>query len=118
MAKRRLIGTITSVKMHETAVITVSSLKQHPLYGKRYHATKAFAAHNPGNQYKLADVVEIEEHRPISKSKHWLIVGRVGSAESEIDQTVLEPEVAAVVNPEPEVSERTEDEPAPTSEEA
>ncbi len=108
MAKRRLIGTITSVKMHETAVVTVTRMRQHKLYGKRYRISTAFAAHNPGNKYALADVVEIEEHRPISKTKHWMIIRRVGSALNEIDQTVLEAEVAAVVAPEPETEEMPE----------
>lgn len=99
MAKRRLIGTITSVKMHETAIVTVTRTKQHPLYGKRYREDSAYAVHNPDNRYQLADIVEIEEHRPISKTKHWVIVRQVGSAAAELDQTALEAGVAAVVAP-------------------
>lgn len=73
MPKRRLIGTITSVNMHETARVTVESMRRHPLYGKRYRVSRSFAAHNPVNRYGLGDQVEIEEHRPFSRTKHWLI---------------------------------------------
>ncbi len=83
MAKRRLIGTIKSVKMHETALVEISRLKEHPLYGKRYRRSTVYAAHNPENLFNLGDVVEIEEHRPISKTKHWLIRSRIGASTSD-----------------------------------
>lgn len=79
MAKRHLIGTITSVKMHETALVRVERTKEHRLYGKRYRQSTTLAAHNPSNEFALGDVVEIEEHRPISKTKHWMIRHRLTS---------------------------------------
>ena len=79
MAKRRLIGTITSVKMHETALVTVHRMKTHPMYGKRYRMSKAYAVQNPENRFALNDVVSIEESRPLSKTKRWIVREKIGT---------------------------------------
>lgn len=81
MAKRRLIGKITSATMHETATVTVNRMKVHALYGKRFLQSKTFAAHNPHNTYLLGETVVIEEHRPISKTKNWIIRERIAAAQ-------------------------------------
>lgn len=85
MAKRRLVGTITSVNTSETAQITVHRQKKHRLYGKQYRVSTTFAAHNPDNSFKVGDVVEIEEHRPISKTKHWMIRTRLSTTGPAVD---------------------------------
>lgn len=74
--KRRLVGTIVSDKMQDTAVVLVERVKQHPLYRKRIKVSRRFKAHNSGNFYKLGERVVIEECRPISKSKKWRIIGK------------------------------------------
>ena len=84
MPRRRLIGTITSVKMHETALVRVDHMKTHPLYGKRYRRSEVYAVHNPLNSYQLADNVLIEEHRPISKTKHWTIRERLSKGVTDV----------------------------------
>ena len=69
--------------MQETALIVVHSMKNHALYGKRFRVSHTFTAHNPVNKFKLGDVVVIEEHRPISKTKRWMIVEQVGTKDLE-----------------------------------
>jgi small subunit ribosomal protein S17 len=49
----------------------------HPRYNKRYHLTTRFKAHDEENTYKTGDEVIIQETRPMSKGKRWVIVGLV-----------------------------------------
>jgi small subunit ribosomal protein S17 len=99
MARRRLIGTITSVKMTETALVTSEVMRRHPLYGKRFRRTTTFAAHNPANTYGVGDLVEIEEHRPISKTKHFLIRRLVTAAPKKVGEIAEDSEILAETKP-------------------
>lgn len=95
MPRRRLIGKISSVKMHETVVVTIETMRRHPLYGKRYRKSTSFSAHNPANTFKLGDQVEIEEHRPISKTKHWLIRRRLTATTGPLVEVANEADILA-----------------------
>lgn len=79
MAKRKIIGVIVSDKMAKTRVVAVSRLKKHPKYLKYYHVTTKFKAHDEKNEYKTGDKVTIEETRPLSKDKRWIIIGKIES---------------------------------------
>jgi small subunit ribosomal protein S17 len=68
-----MVGTVVSVKMDKTAVVSVERRRPHPLYRKIVRTTKRYKAHDPLNAAVLGDVVRIEETRPISKQKHWRI---------------------------------------------
>ncbi len=72
--RRRMVGRVTSNKMDKTAVVAVETIKQHPLYRKTIRTTKKYKAHDPNNQAQIGDVVRIEETRPLSKEKRWIIV--------------------------------------------
>lgn len=74
-AKRELSGIVVSDKMQKTRVIAVTSLKKHPKYLKYYKSTAKFKAHDEKNEYKTGDKVMIEETRPLSKDKRWIIIG-------------------------------------------
>ncbi len=76
MPRRRLKGVIVSTKMQKTVVVKVERIKEHPKYKKRYKVHKKYKAHTEEN-YKEGDVVIIEECRPISKEKHWKVIGLV-----------------------------------------
>jgi small subunit ribosomal protein S17 len=73
--KRKLTGKIVSDKMDKTRVVEVSQLKKHPKYLKYYRISRRLKAHDPENKYHLGEKVVIEETRPISKEKHWRIIG-------------------------------------------
>ena len=73
---RKLKGKIVSDKMQKTRVVAVTRLVRHVRYNKRYHLTTRFKAHDEGNVYKLGDEVIIQETRPMSKGKRWIIVGK------------------------------------------
>lgn len=68
---RKITGIVTSDKADKTVHITVTSRLTHPLYGKQYTRSRKFAAHDEKNEAKVGDKVEIEEVRPISKTKSF-----------------------------------------------
>lgn len=75
--RKRLIGDVISDKMDKTRVVRVSRIAVHPLYKKRYKVTKKYKAHDEKNEYKVGDRVEIQETRPLSKDKRWIIVRKI-----------------------------------------
>ncbi len=68
------VGRVVSDKMQKTIVVAVESFKQHPLYKKNYRWTKRYKAHDEENTARVGDIVRIEECRPLSKEKRWLLV--------------------------------------------
>jgi len=77
--KKRLKGRIISDKMDKTIVIKVERLVSHPIYKKKYRVSKKYKAHDEKNEYKVGDLVEIEECRPVSKEKRWKVIKKVKS---------------------------------------
>lgn len=74
MPKRLLQGTVVSDKADKTVTVLVERRVKHPIYSKTIRRSKKYAAHDPENRFKAGDVVMIEEHSPISKSKRWHVV--------------------------------------------
>lgn len=72
--RQRKVGWVVSTQMISTVVVSVDSFVNHPLYKKKIRKTKRFLVHDPQNQAKLGDMVTIEETRPISKLKRWVII--------------------------------------------
>lgn len=75
--KKRVTGVVVSDKMMKTVVVEVTRLKLHPKYLKRYKYSSRFKAHDPKNDYKVGDKVIIQETRPMSKGKRWVVVSKV-----------------------------------------
>lgn len=71
--KRTLVGKVVSDKMDKTVTVLVERHVKHPLYGKIIVRTNKYHAHDENNQAKEGDVVEIQEGRPISKTKAWSV---------------------------------------------
>ncbi|MDR1338285.1 MAG: 30S ribosomal protein S17 [Rickettsiales bacterium] len=80
MPRRILQGTVKSVANDKTVVVEVERRFRHPLYGKFVKQNKKYKAHDESNEFKVGEIVAIEEHRPISKTKSWVVKGRVGIA--------------------------------------
>lgn len=72
--KRQLKGVVSSDKMDKTVVVTVTSVKKHSKYKKYYKVSSKFKAHDDTNEYKIGDEVVIEEGRPMSKDKRWVVI--------------------------------------------
>lgn len=72
---RILIGTVSSNKMDKTVVVKVVRRVQHPVYGKYIQRQKKYMAHDAGNSCRIGDKILIEEYRPMSRHKRWLVKG-------------------------------------------
>src|SRR5437762_10050662 len=68
-----LTGRVVSDKMVKTVTVLVERRVKHPLYGKFVTRTKKYHAHDEAGDYHEGDLVEIEECRPISKTKAWRV---------------------------------------------
>lgn len=77
MPKRILQGIVVSDKTDKTVVVRVERRFTHPLLKKVVRRSKKYQAHDEANKYKTGDTVVIEESRPISKNKRWIVVGAV-----------------------------------------
>lgn len=78
--RRQLRGRVVSDKMDKTVVVEVERTYKHPRYHKYVTQAKKFKAHDAENACKVDDQVIIEESRPLSRTKRWVVVERVGGA--------------------------------------
>lgn len=74
MPRRVMQGLVVSDKPDKTVVVLVERKVMHPLYKKYIKRSKKFAAHDPKNQYKTGDRVQIRECKPISKRKRFEVL--------------------------------------------
>ena len=77
---RTASGVVVSSKMDKTVTVLVERREQHPLYNKYVRKSTKMHAHDEANDCNEGDVVEIEECRPLSKSKSWRVVKVVSRA--------------------------------------
>jgi small subunit ribosomal protein S17 len=77
MAKKQLQGIVVSDKMQKTVVVQVERIKQHSKYMRRFKVHKKYKAHDEKKEYKVGDVVIIEETKPISKDKSWIVIKKI-----------------------------------------
>ena len=74
MPKRILQGVVVSDKQQKTVVVKVERRFTHPLLKKTVRRTKNYHAHDEVGAFKVGDLVSIEETKPISKLKRWIVV--------------------------------------------
>ena len=72
--RRKMVGRVTSNKMNKTVVVEVVRSSLDPVYKKYVRSRARYKAHDETNQYKVGDRVEIQEHRPISRDKRFMVV--------------------------------------------
>jgi len=70
---RRLVGRVVSDKMQKTVTVLVERRVKHELYGKVMTKSAKYHAHDGEELAAAGDLVEIEECRPISKTKAWRV---------------------------------------------
>lgn len=73
-----LQGVVVSTKMQDTIVVKIDRRVTHPLYKKVITRSTKVHAHDAGNTCKEGDLVNIQECRPISKTKSWVLLDVVG----------------------------------------
>lgn len=108
MAKT-FVGVVSSDKADKTIVVKVATRKTHPIYKKQYTSTKKFIAHDENNDAHNGDRVAINETRPISARKRFVLEKVLERAAiSHVEE--LEPEIAEVVGEKTDTSAVTEGE--------
>ncbi len=81
MQKATLVGRVVSDKRAKTVTVLVERRAKHELYGKIVARSRKYHAHDEKGEYKMGDVVEISEGRPLSKTKSWVVTRLVEKAE-------------------------------------
>jgi small subunit ribosomal protein S17 len=78
--KRSLIGKVVSDKRNKTVTVLIERRVKHPIYGKIMIRSSKYHAHDENSEYKLGDMIEITESRPLSKTKNWVATRLVQKA--------------------------------------
>lgn len=73
LPRTQKVGRVVSNKMEKSVVVAVDYVRRHPIYHKRITRTSKFMAHDDQNRCKEGDIVRIEETRPMSKNKRWIV---------------------------------------------
>ena len=76
MPKRVLKGLVVSDKLDKTVTVLVSRKVMHPVYKKYIKRSKKYSAHDEENKFKTGELVTIQENKPISKTKKWIVIGK------------------------------------------
>jgi small subunit ribosomal protein S17 len=71
--RRKMVGRVVSAKMQKTVVVEVVTHRRDPLYGKYVRSRARYKAHDEKGELKAGDEVEVQEHRPISRQKRWIV---------------------------------------------
>ena len=77
---RTLVGKVVSDKRSKTITVLIERRTKHELYGKIVARSSKYHAHDENNEFKMGDMVEISETRPISKTKAWVVTRLVQKA--------------------------------------
>ena len=71
---------VVSDACDKTVIVRVERRVMHPVYKKFITRSKKYAAHDEHNRWHVGDMVRIEESRPISKRKRWVVLGERSSS--------------------------------------
>nr|YP_010185351.1 ribosomal protein S17 [Ishige okamurae]QVJ99695.1 ribosomal protein S17 [Ishige okamurae]WAM63991.1 30S ribosomal protein S17 [Ishige okamurae] len=73
MTKQQKVGIVISNKMQKSVVVAVEYRYRHAVYSKTVIETKRYMAHDQSNSCNIGDEVLLEESRPLSKKKRWVV---------------------------------------------
>ncbi|MBI3581463.1 MAG: 30S ribosomal protein S17 [Nitrospinae bacterium] len=89
--RKTRVGEVVSNKMDKTVVVEIERKMLDPVFKKFIKRTKKYVAHDQDNKCAIGDLVEIEETRPLSKTKRWKVVSVITPVRSESDTTTVNP---------------------------
>jgi small subunit ribosomal protein S17 len=72
--RRKMVGRVVSAKMQKTVVVEVVTHRRDPLYGKYVRSRVRYKVHDEKGELRAGDEVEVQEHRPISRQKRWIVI--------------------------------------------
>jgi len=73
MPKKQRIGIVVSTKANKTIIVNVQTRYQHPLYSKIMSKINRYMVHDPIDICRVGDKILIEETRPVSLNKCWIL---------------------------------------------
>ena len=76
MSKKILKGRIINDKSNKTVIVLVKRKYSHSFYGKVITSSKKYHAHDENNKFKIGDIVQIIESKPLSKKKKWEVINK------------------------------------------
>jgi small subunit ribosomal protein S17 len=103
MPKRILQGVAVRDARDKTVIVRVERRVMHPVYKKFIMRSKKYAAHDEHNLVKAGTVIRIEESRPISKRKRWVVLkdGETPAAQEPVATAAAEKKKPAAKKPAP-----------------
>ena len=81
MNRKQLTGEVVSDAMDKTVIVKVERRYPHPRYNKYVKKSKRYYAHDEKNNCSNGDLILIEESKPISKNKRWVVKNLVKKSE-------------------------------------
>lgn len=81
--RKKLVGTVVSNRMDQTALVLVERLTKHRTYQKYVRRHAKYMAHDSQNRCHIGDKVRIIESRPLSKNKRWQVIDVIEKANLE-----------------------------------
>ena len=78
MSIKEKTGIVVSNKMSKTITVAVKTKIAHNKYGKVLARTKKYKVHDEKNECNIGDIVKIQETRPLSKTKFWKLISKIG----------------------------------------
>jgi small subunit ribosomal protein S17 len=82
MPLKEKVGIVISNKMTKTITVAVKTKIAHTKYSKVLARTKKYKVHDECNECHIGDIVKIQETRPISKTKFWKLIAKLGTFSS------------------------------------
>ena len=76
MSKKILKGRIINDKCNKTVIVLVKRKYSHPFFGKVITSSKKYHVHDENNKFKIGDIVQIIESKPLSKKKKWEVINK------------------------------------------
>lgn len=73
MSKKTYTGVVTSNKMNKTLVVTVETVKSHPMYGKKIKSVKKYMVHSE-KDVETGETVQFVESKPYSKNVKFELI--------------------------------------------
>ena len=89
---RQLTGVVISDKADKTITVKIERKVKHPTYGKIMKRSTKVHAHDEQNSAKIGDLVTVQECRPLSKSKTWMLLSEVPDAPKVLESNIPEDE--------------------------
>ncbi|MFP4117635.1 MAG: 30S ribosomal protein S17 [Candidatus Woesearchaeota archaeon] len=83
---RSYVGRVLSGKMNATVTVTWERKRYVPKFERYMTQTSKVVAHNPDSiEAKEGDIVRIKQCRPISKTKNFIVIEKLGSTDDVVE---------------------------------